>query len=103
MDARYRLLHHQPLFEKKRPGMKFKFTLKKGDIVSFVKDGVERLCIIRGVSLPQFSCTPVKDARMQKELKAAKVWFTPTLSAAFQGKMTKYTMNLFGELRRAND
>lgn len=103
MDARHRLLHHQPLFEKNRPGMKFKFTLKKGDIVTFVKDGVERLCIIRGVSLPQFSCCPIHDARMAKELKAAKVWFTPTLSAAFQWNMTKYTMNLFGELRRAND
>jgi len=103
MDARYRLLHHQPLFERNRPGMKFKFTLKKGDIVTFVKDGVERLCIIRGVSLPTFYCCPVRDARMQRELKAAKVWFWPTPSAAFQWKMTKYTMNLFGELRRAND
>ena len=103
MDARYRLAHHQPLFEKNRPGMKFKFTLKKGDIVKFVKDGVEWLCVIRGVSLPQFYCCPVRDARMQKELKAAKVWFTPTVSAAFQGEMAKYTMNLFGELRRAND
>ena len=103
MDARYRLTHHLPLFEKDRPGRKFKFTLKKGDIVTFVKDGVERLCIIRGVSLPQFSCCPVRDARMQKELKAAKVWFQPTISAAFQGKMAKYRMNVFGELRRAND
>ncbi len=103
MDARYRLLHHQPLFEKNRPGMKFKFTLKKGDIVTLVKDGIEYLCIIRGVSLPQFYCCPVRDARMKKDLQAAKVWFQPYLSTAFQWKMAKYTMNLFGELRRAND
>ena len=103
MDARYRLTHKMPLFEKDRPGRKFKFTLKKGDIVKFRKDGTEYLCIIRGVSLPQFSCCPVKDARMQRDLKAAKVWFTPTVSAAFQGTMTKYRMNIFGELQRAND
>ena len=102
-DARLRLLRKQPLFEKNRPGRKFKFTLKKGDIVTYEKGGVEQLCIIRGVSLPQFYCCPVRDARMKKELIAAKVWFQPTLSAAFQGKMTKYAMNIFGELRRAND
>jgi CRISPR-associated endonuclease Csn1 len=103
MDAVYRKQHDLPLFERERPGRKFKFTLKKGDIVKWNKDGVEQLCVIRGVSLPQFSCVPVCDARQQKELKNAKCWFTPTLSAAFAGKMTKYRMDILGELRRAND
>ena len=103
LDARLRLVRNLPLFKKERPGRKFKFTLKKGDIVTYEKDGVNHLCVIRGVSLPQFSCCPIRNARMQKELKAAKVWFTPTLQAAFQGKMSKYQMNIFGELRRAND
>ena len=100
------VLRHQkglPPFEKERPGLKFKFSLQKGDIVSWNKDGEAKLCIIRGISLPQFSCVPINDARMQKELKSAKVWYTPTLSAALKGNMRKYQMNLFGELRRAND
>ena len=100
------VLRHQkglPLFEKERSGMKFKFSLQKGDIISWEKDGEEKLCIIRGISLPQFSCNPVNDARMQKELKAAKQWFQLTLSGAFKGKMRKYTMNIFGDLQTAND
>ena len=102
-DARARMLHHQPLFEKNRPGRKFKFTLKKGDIVRWHIDGKEQLCIIRGVSLPQFYCIPINDARMKKDLKAAHVWYTPVVSSAFKGRMKKYRMNLFGELQDAND
>jgi len=100
------VLRHQkglPPFEKNRPGMKFKFSLQKGDIVTWEKDGKLIPCIIRGISLPQFYCVPINDARMQKELKAAKAWYTPTLSAARCGKMQKYTMDIFGNLRRAND
>ena len=100
------VLRHQkglPPFEKKRDGLKFKFSLQKGDIVLWEKDGEEKTCIIRGISLPQFSCVPINDARMQKDLKAAKAWFTPTLSAAFKGNMRKFKMNVFGELQRAND
>ena len=103
IDARYRLTHKMPLFEKERPGRKFKFTLKKGDIVKFRKDGTEHLCIIRGVSLPQFYCCPIKDAREKNDLIAAKLWFRPHISSAFQWGMTKYRMNIFGELQRAND
>ena len=103
MDAVQRKQKGLPLFEKNKPGMKFKFSLQKGDIVSWEKDGVEQLCIIRGISLPKFFCVPVNDARMQKELKAAKMWFYPTLFAAFNGKMKKYNVNIFGELQRAND
>lgn len=102
-DALQRKKHHQPIFEKERPGLKFKFSLKKGDIVKWTKDGKEYICIIRGISLPQFSLVPVRDARDQKSIKAAKLWFTPTLSGAFNGNMEKYRMNIFGELQRAND
>ncbi|MBO5668199.1 MAG: type II CRISPR RNA-guided endonuclease Cas9 [Lentisphaeria bacterium] len=100
------VLRHQkglPPFEKNRPGMKFKFSLQKGDIVTWEKDGQKSLCIIRGISLPQFSCVKINDARMKKDIKASKQWFQPTVSAAFDGKMQKYNMNIFGELQRAND
>ena len=103
LDAVQRHQRGLPLFERERPGMKFKFSLRKGDIVSWRRDGREQLCIIRGVSLPQFTCVPVNDARMQKDLKAAKVWYVPTMSAAFAGGMKKFRMNIFGELQRAND
>ena len=88
---------------KDRPGMKFKFSLQKGDIVKIHKDGEEKLCIIRGISLPQFSCCPVNDARKQQDLKAAHCWFTPTVTAAKNWNMQKYNMNIFGELQTAND
>lgn len=103
LDARLRLQKGLPIFEKERPGLKFKFTLRKGDIVSWSKNGQKMLCIIRGVALPQFQMTLINEARMKKELSQAKVWFQPTLSAAFQGNMKKYRMNIFGELRDAND
>ncbi len=102
-DAVLRKQRNLPLFEKERPGMKFKFSLQKGDIVKFSKEGKDHLCIIRGVSLPQFSCCPVQDARQVQELKGAKCWFTPTPFAAFSWKMQKYNMNIFGELQIAND
>lgn len=103
MDAVQRNQKGLPAFVREKPGLKFKFSLQKGDIVKWERDGKELLCIIRGVSLPQFYCVQITDARMQNEIKAAKVWYTPTLSAAFKGKMQKYTMNVFGELQRAND
>lgn len=103
LDAIQRVRHGRPIFEKNRPGFKFKFSLKKGDIVKWTKDGKEYLCIVRGISLPQFSLVPVNDARDQKGIKAAKLWFVPTVSAAFNGKMQKYRMNIFGELQRACD
>lgn len=102
-DALQRKKQGLPIFEKDRPGYKFKFSLKKGDIVKWNKDGKEYTCIVRGISLPQFSLVPVSDARDQKTIKAAKLWFVPTLSAAFNGKMRKYRMNVFGELQNAND
>ena len=103
MDAVQRKQRRQEIFSKERPGMKFKFTLQKGDIVKITKDGEEMLCIIRGVSLPQFYCCPVMDARKVLDLKAARCWFTPTVSAAYNWQMQKYNMNIFGELQIAND
>ena len=103
LDAVQRKQRKQPLFEKNRPGMKFKFSLQKGDIVKYTKDRNENLCIIRGISLPQFYCCPINDARKKQDLKSAHCWFTPTVSAAFNGNMQKYNMNIFGELQTAND
>ena len=103
MDAIQRHQKKLPPFEKNRPGMKFKFSLQKGDIVTWEKDGESLLCIIRGISLPQFSCVKLNDARMQKAIKLSKEWYQPTISAAFNGNMKKMTINVFGELRRAND
>ena len=103
LDARLRLQRNEPIFPKVKDGNPLKFTLRKGDVVRWSKDGQEYLCVIRGISLPQFSCIPVNDARDVKALKAAKLWFTPTLSAAFRGGMVKFRTTPLGELRRAND
>ena len=103
MDARLRMLKGEAVYPLEKNGNPLKFTLRKGDIVRWTKDGEELLCVIRGVSLPQFYCVPVYEARDVKALKSAKKWFTPTLSAAFKGKMEKFTTTALGELRRAND
>ncbi len=103
MDARLRMLKGEAVYPLEKNGNPLKFTLRKGDIVRWTKDGEELLCVIRGVALPQFQCVPVYEARDVKALKSAKKWFTPTLSAAFKGKMEKYTTTALGELRRAND
>ena len=103
MDARLRMLNGEAVYPKEKNGNPLKFTLRKGDIVRWIKDGEEQLCVIRGVALPQFQCVPVYEARDVKALKSAKKWFTPTLSAAFKGKMEKFTTTALGELRRAND
>ena len=102
-DALQRKKRHQPIFEKERPGLVFKFSLKKGDIVKWTREGKDYLCIVRGISLPQFHLTLVREARKKDELRAAKLWFQPTISAAFKGKMQKFHMNVFGELQGAND
>lgn len=103
LDARLRLQRKEsiyPMFKNDNP---LKFTLRKGDIVRWTKDGEEYLCVVRGVSLPQFSCTPVNEAREKAVLQAAKLWFTPTLSSAYKGQMEKFKTTPLGELRRAHD
>ena len=104
LDAVQRVRHGQPVFEKDRPGYKFKFSLKKGDIVKWNKDGKEYLCIIRSITLeqkPRIYMIPVRDARILKEIK--DTLFRPFLPSARKGNMQKYRMNIFGELQRAND
>lgn len=108
LDAIRRRRAGKPLFEMpatdgKGHPLKFKFTLQKGDVVRWSKDGEDLLCIVRGVSLPQFSCVPILDARTQMELKAAERFFVPTPTLAFKCGMRKFTMNVFGELREAHD
>ncbi len=106
IDACLRLKKHLPLVEKKwpeYPSREFRFSLAKGDIVTIDMEGHDLLCIIRGISDAELVCVPVTDARQQKELKAAKVWFRLKPSAALKASLRKYQMNLFGELRRAND
>ena len=78
MDARLRMLKGEAIYPKEKNGNPLKFTLRKGDIVRWIKDGEEQLCVIRGVALPQFQCVPVYEARDVKALKSAKKWFTPT-------------------------
>ena len=106
-DAIQRKKHDLPVFEKERPGLKFKFSLKKGDIVKWNKDGKEYRCIMRGCWLsngvPRLILVPVNEARDQKGIKAANLWFTPMLSSAFRGNLRKFRMNVFGELQDAND
>ncbi len=103
LDAIQRQKHGLPIFEKDNPGYKFKFSLKKDDIVKWTKDGKEYLCVVRGISLPQFYLVPVEEARRKGDIQKGGCWFPLTISRAFNGKLQKYRMNIFGELRDAND
>ena len=50
LDAVLRHQKKQPLFDKNRQGMKFKFSLQKGDIVTFQKDNQDFTCIVKGIT-----------------------------------------------------
>ena len=104
-DAIRRKKHGLPIFEKNRPGLKFKFSLKKGDIVKWSKDGKEYTCIVRAITMdtgkPRIWMITVRDARPLKEIK--DTLFRPYLSVAFKGNLQKKRMNVFGELQDAND
>lgn len=104
LDAIQRQKHDLPIFRKDKPGYRFKFSLKKGDIVKWKKDGTEYLCIVRMITLeqgkPRLCMIPVREARQIKEIK--DTLFRPYLSTA-KGNLRKYRMNIFGELRDAND
>jgi hypothetical protein len=105
LDAIQRQKHGLPIFEKDKPGYKFKFSLKKGDIVRWTKDGKEYLCIVRAITLdqgkPRLWMVPVQDARLLKEMKGSL--FRPYLTSAKNGNLRKYRMNIFGDLQSAND
>ena len=104
MDAVQRKQRRQPLFEKNRPGMKFKFSLQKGDIVKIIRDGKEYLGIIRAFSAEaRIEYCSITDARTKKDIDAANEWYRPRISTYFKQKMQKYNMNIFGELQTAND
>ncbi len=105
LDARLRLQHGEPLIRRDfGPGTKFKFSLSKGDIVEFTcRDGVRRLCVVRGIALPQFQLTPLNDARLLKEVKASGMYQQPTLSNSFKCGMKKYSVDPLGKLRPDND
>ena len=83
--------------------MKFKFSLQKGDIVKFTKDGEENLGIIRGISAGEVTFCSITDARKKDDMIKSKCWNRPSPSSLFKLKMQKYNMNVFGELQIAND
>ena len=103
LDAVQKKQRKQPLFDKNRPGMKFKFSLQKGDIVKITKDEEEKLCITRGISSGEITFCLLHDARKKEDMIKSNCWYRPTPSSLFKLKAKKYNMNIFGELQTAND
>ncbi|MBE6379569.1 MAG: type II CRISPR RNA-guided endonuclease Cas9 [Lentisphaerae bacterium] len=104
MDAVQKKQRKEPLFEKNRPGMKFKFSLQKGDIVKTIQDGKAQLGVIRAFSSEiRIEYCSITDARIKKDIQAADAWNRQRISTCFKVKMQKYNMNVFGELQIAND
>ncbi len=104
MDAIQRKQRKEEIFEKNRPGMKFKFSLQKGDIVKINRDGKEYLGVIRAFSSEiRIEYCSLTDARIKKDIQAAGQWNRQSLSTCFKEKLQKYNMNIFGELQTAND
>ncbi|MBR6374766.1 MAG: type II CRISPR RNA-guided endonuclease Cas9, partial [Alloprevotella sp.] len=89
-DAYQRLKAKKPVIDRNRDGYVFKFSLRKGDIVTLDKDGKKLICIVRGISDVEIVCTPIQEARQQKELKAAKVWYRLSPSSAMRCNVRKY-------------
>ena len=105
LDACQRMKQGLPLVDKNLPGLKFKFSLRKGDIVSLKNNGKEELYVIRAFSESdnRVACVPINDAREKKQLSIDGSYKRLPPNSAMKVGMVKYTMNIFGELRRAND
>ncbi len=109
MNACGKLKKGEPLFDKELSGYTFKFSLKKGDLITLKINGEEKLYIVRSFSCYGDSSIdmwvfPLTEARAKDALKVNVDYLRlKTAKKCLEYEMQKVTMNIFGEIRRAND
>ncbi|HWE84221.1 MAG TPA: type II CRISPR RNA-guided endonuclease Cas9 [Terracidiphilus sp.] len=93
------------------PHQLFKFSLMGGDIVELHRhcDHFNNLCSphlyrVRTIATNgQLSLVRITDARMKKEIQAAKDWWSPTADSLRKFSCRKVVVDLQGQRRYAND
>jgi hypothetical protein len=109
-------LHHRltPLVQRvlpDGPGHQFKFSLMGGDTVELHRSckHAEDICTpdiyrIRTIAANgQISLVKITDARMKKDIQAAKEWWSPTADTLRKLGCRKVVVDLLGKAHSAND
>jgi CRISPR-associated endonuclease Csn1 len=111
----YKRRHHiAPLIHRTLPGaedLQFKFSLMGGDTVELHRkcDHAASACTpefyrIRTIAANgQISLVRITDARMKKDIQAAKDWWSPTADTLRKLDCRKIVVDLLGRRRYAND
>jgi CRISPR-associated endonuclease Csn1 len=87
------------------PGKLYKFSLFCGDFIELdMPEGLREVFVIRAVpQSKQIMFVQCNDARLQKEIKAAKKWFSGYPDSLRKRNARKVHLTPFGEVRNAND
>jgi CRISPR-associated endonuclease Csn1 len=93
------------------PAWKFKFSLMGGDTVETLSDYTERgklykagIYRVRTIAASgQISLVRITDARMKKDILAAKEWWSPTADAFRKLGCRKVVVDTLGKVHPAND
>ncbi|MCL2659033.1 MAG: type II CRISPR RNA-guided endonuclease Cas9, partial [Acidobacteriaceae bacterium] len=93
------------------PNQAFKFSLMGGDTIETFSDYAERgksykagIYRVRTIAANgQISLVRISDARMKKDIKAAKEWWSPTVDGLRKLGCSKVVIDLQGNKRYAND
>ncbi len=111
----YRRFHRlTPLIQRTLPNLpnhQFKFSLMGGDTIELHRSckHAEHTCIpeiyrVRTIAANgQISLVKITDARMKKEIQAAKNWWSPTADALRKLGCRKVVVDLLGRVHPAND
>jgi len=112
-EAMRRKKDKEPIVKKDHgPDKKFIFSLALGEVIEIDEENGKRgLYVIRGVTpakisnklMPRLSFAKINDARLKKEIIAAKEWSTSLLDPLRKLNCRKVTVDPLGRVRPAND
>jgi len=103
-EATRRLKEGEPVVrEYDGPGKRFICSITSGDMATIEEDGQRKLIVVRVISHNRVEFVSQTDARLKKDIKAAKEWFIKTPNGLRSMKFQKVTVTPLGEVRRAND
>lgn len=112
-EAMQRRARHLPVVQRDHgPDRRFLFSLAPGEVIECDSPDGRLLRVVRSVSRSidkagrvnnKVEYAPLSDARIAKEIKAARLWKTSSPNELCKLDCRKVTINALGEVRRAND
>jgi len=105
IQATERLRRRQPVVDRcVKDGERFLFSLSPGDLIQIDgDDGERRLCVVRSVSRDLVEFVGATDARIKKDIRAAKDWGMKRVNGLRRLNPCKVQVTALGEVRSAND